>query len=168
MHTTLIVVDQFEEVFTLNSQEEREEFAEQLVALSESESGRYFVILTMRTDHFVDKMARLNRLYDRFCAATRIDVQAMGIKELESAILKPAQKIMLKFEDGIVDDMISKILGEGAGLPLLQFTLLQLWKHRERNRITWKAYKEVGDPLIALERSAERCYQHSIGENQTA
>lgn len=41
---------------------------------------------------------------------------------------------------------------------MLQFTLKQLWDHRERNRITWDAYQQVGRPAEALKRTAEKLF----------
>jgi len=55
----------------------------------------------------------------------------------------PAAIVGLRFEEGVVDDLASKVLGERAGLPLLQFTLLQLWEKRRRNRVTKEVYEDV-------------------------
>ncbi|MCS6847195.1 MAG: hypothetical protein RMN52_05705, partial [Anaerolineae bacterium] len=63
-------------------------------------------------------------------------------------------------------NLIETILGEQAGLPLLQFTLLKLWERRKRNRITADVYREVGDPRQALGRSAEAFYEGLIYQNQ--
>ena len=95
-----------------------------------------------------------------------MDVEALDINELRAAIEGPAARVGLKFEEGIVDDLISTILGERAGLPLLQFTLLKLWERRQRNRVTREVYREVGNPREALERSAEAFYKSLIPEEQ--
>ena len=63
----------------------------------------------------------------------------------------------MKFEDGLVDRLVKEILGEPAGLPLLQFTLLKLWGLRERNRITLEAYRKIGGGRQALARTADEC-----------
>jgi hypothetical protein len=81
-------------------------------------------------------------------------------------IEKPAELVGLKFEDGIVDRLVNEILGEPAGLPLLQFALLKLWERRDRNRVTFEAYRSVGGPLKALERSAEELYARLLPEEQ--
>lgn len=160
-----LVVDQFEEAFTLCTDDDaRKAFANQLIGLTQAPALPHRVILTMRTD-FVDSVARLPALKSLFDQA-QVDVRAMGIEELRAAIEKPAEKVGLKFDEGIVSNLIETILGEQAGLPLLQFTLLKLWEKRKRNRITADVYREVGDPRQALSRSAEAFYEGLIYQNQ--
>ncbi|MDW8351478.1 MAG: hypothetical protein RML99_06170 [Anaerolineae bacterium] len=160
-----LIVDQFEEIFTLcTDHETRQAFADQLIGLIQASDLPHRVILTMRTD-FVDGIARLPAFQPLFDRA-QVDVRAMGIEELRAAIEKPAEKVGLKFDAGIVSNLIETILGEQAGLPLLQFTLLKLWERRKRNRITADVYREVGDPRQALSRSAEAFYEGLIYQNQ--
>ncbi|MCX6030642.1 MAG: hypothetical protein NT169_15265 [Chloroflexi bacterium] len=161
----VLVVDQFEELFTLCTDgEARTAFVRQLLGLVAAAGSQHRVILTMRTD-FVDNVAGLPDLFPLFRDA-RVDVEALDINELRAAIEGPAARVGLKFEEGISDDLISTILGERAGLPLLQFTLLKLWEERQRNRVTREVYQEVGNPREALERSAEAFYKSLIPEEQ--
>jgi tetratricopeptide (TPR) repeat protein len=87
---------------------------------------------------------------------------------LRDAIEKPANYVGLKFEHGIVDTLIKEILGEPAGLPLLQFTLLKLWEGRTRNLVTWEQYDRLGGPRAALEISADELYEKMLPEDQIA
>ena len=161
----VLAVDQFEELFTLCTDEDaRAAFVGQLLGLTAAAGSGHRVILTMRTD-FVDNVARLPELFPLFRDA-RVDVEALDINELRAAIEGPAARVGLKFEEGIVDNLISTILGERAGLPLLQFTLLKLWERRQRNRVTREVYREVGNPREALERSAEAFYNRLIPEEK--
>jgi WD40 repeat protein len=161
----VLVVDQFEEVFTLcHDDATRKAFVNQLIGLVQTPNARHIVILTMRSD-YVDGVARLPEFKPLFDAA-QVDVRAMGIDELRAAIEKPAERVGLKFDEGIVNNLIETILGEQAGLPLLQFTLLKLWNARQRNRITKEVYDQIGDPRRALGRSAEAFYNSLIPEKQ--
>jgi WD40 repeat protein len=161
----VLVVDQFEELFTLCDDEEtRKVFTDQLIGLIRSQPVRHLVILTMRTD-YTPRVATLPDFKDLFDEA-RVDVTEMGIPELRAAIEKPAAKVGLKFDEGVVDDLIKTILGVGSGLPLLQFTLLKLWEERDRNRITREVYRQVGNPLQALGRSADEFYDKLSLEDQ--
>lgn len=157
----VLIVDQFEEVFTLCLDDGlRESFVATLAALAESDGARHLAVITMRTDyephlvHLTTLMPLLERGQVRITPLTAAD--------LHEAIEAPARCIGLKFEDGIVDALVKDILGEPAGLPLLQFTLLRLWKMREdgRSRITWSSYKKLGGARRALALTADEFYEH--------
>src|SRR5581483_4323988 len=93
-------------------------------------------------------------------------VMAPLASELREAIENPTELVGLKFEEGVVDELVKEILGESSGLPLLQFTLLKLWESRVRNRITWEAYRRLGGACEALARSADAFYKGLIPQDQ--
>jgi energy-coupling factor transporter ATP-binding protein EcfA2 len=161
----LVVVDQFEELFTLCSDDALVgAFVANLLRLIEAEGPRHTVLITVRSD-FEPQIARLQALYPHFQRA-RVQVTPLSAADLRDAIEKPAELVGLKFEPGIVDDLVKEILGEPAGLPLLQFTLLELWKRRERNRITWETYRGLGGAREALTLTADRFYNNLIPQDQ--
>jgi hypothetical protein len=161
----VLVVDQFEELFTLCAdQAVRQRFAEHLLQLSQTPGQRHTVILTMRTD-FESFITRLPTFQPVFEQAV-VRVTPLNAAELREAIEKPAEAVGLKFEEGVVDALLQDILGEPTALPLLQFTLLKLWEGRERNRITWAAYRRLGGGRLALSRSADELYNSLIPEEQ--
>ncbi|MBK8985383.1 MAG: SUMF1/EgtB/PvdO family nonheme iron enzyme [Chloroflexi bacterium] len=165
--TAVLVIDQFEETFTLCQDEaERQAFLDNLLRLTQSSGQRHTVILTMRTDY--EGQLSKYPVLQTAVAACQIRVTAMNAGELRSAIEKPAESIGLKFEEGLVDALIREILGEPAALPLLQFALLQLWENRERRRITWEAYRRIGGVMAALDNTAEALYNNMIPEDQVA
>jgi hypothetical protein len=161
----VLVVDQFEEVFTLcEDNRARQAFVAGLLGVLRTAGPRHLVILTMRSDYeaFV---ARLQEL-EPFWEPATIRVTPLGAAELREAIEKPAERVGLKLEDGVVQALLEDLLGEPAGLPLLQFTLLKLWERRERNRVTWGAYRRLGGGRLALARSADELYDGLIPEEQ--
>lgn len=161
----VLVVDQFEEVFTLcHDDAAQQAFIDNLIELAQASGPQHRVIVTMRAD-YEDAVARFPELSALFEQA-QVRVTAMGPNELREAIEQPARKVGLKFDDGIVDALVKDILGEPAGLPLLQFTLLQLWNGRSRNRITWEAYRRLGNARKALAQSADELYGRLIPEEQ--
>jgi len=163
--TVVLIVDQFEELFTLCDDEAaRQEFANQLLALAEAPGTQHRVVLTMRSD-FETFIARLPQLQPLF-EAGHVQVTPLSAAELREAIERPAEAVGLKFEVGVVDLLLQDILGEPAGLPLLQFSLLKLWEQRERNRITRSAYERVGGGRLALARNADNFYTKLIPEEQ--
>lgn len=161
----VLLVDQFEELFTLCSDEgARTAFINNLLTLIEAPGPRHTVILTMRTD-FESFVARVPRLLALFEAAL-VRVTPLNAAELRAVIEKPAELVGLKFEEGVIDALVQDVLGEPAALPLLQFTLLKLWEARDRNRITWETYKRLGGGRLALARSADHLYDSLIPEDQ--
>jgi tetratricopeptide (TPR) repeat protein len=163
----VLIVDQFEEVFTLcTNDESRDAFINNLVALTEAPGPRHLVILTLRTDFetYLVQNQPLMSLFEK----GQVRVMPLTATDLRDAIEEPARRIGLKFEDGVVDTLVKDILGEPAGLPLLQFALLRLWKMREdgRNRITLKDYRKLGGARRALALTADEFYQSLSDEKQ--
>ncbi|HJV94962.1 MAG TPA: hypothetical protein VJ608_02950, partial [Albitalea sp.] len=152
----LLVVDQFEEVFTLSDKAERRVLVAALAELSRVRPADR-VILTMREEF----SRELNELMP-LSASARFSMSAwpMVYEDLKAAVEGPASLVNLHFQPGIVDDMVQGVLANGdTALPLLQFALSRLWLGRKRNRITWEVYKEIGgSPLKALETFADGVY----------
>lgn len=164
--SVVVVVDQFEEVFTLcNDDRMRRAFLDNLSSLVRAPGTVHRVILTMRADFepFVMRYPEFEALFE----PAIVRITPLAAAELRDAIEKPAQRIGLKFEAGLVDQLLYDILGEPAALPLLQFTLLKLWDHRERNRVIWQAYNRLGGGRLALARSADEFFDRLIPEDQT-
>ncbi|MCA9977434.1 MAG: SUMF1/EgtB/PvdO family nonheme iron enzyme, partial [Anaerolineales bacterium] len=158
-------IDQFEETFTLClDEEERRAFVNNLLHLMQTPEQRHTVILTMRTDYesHLATMPLLQALFEQ----NAVRVTAMTAVELYDAILKPAENVGLKFQEGLVDELIREIVGEPAALPLLQFTLLQLWEKRQRNRVTWESFRQLGGVAQALASTADALYTSLIPEEQ--
>lgn len=161
-----LVVDQFEEVFTLClDPAARRAFAECLLALATAPETEHRVVLTLRTD-FEDRLALLPERFQQAFGTARVAVPPLTAAELRDAIEKPAELVGLKFEEGIADRLIGEILGERAGLPLLQFTLLKLWEQRARDRVTWEAYRRLSGPREALGRVADALYDQMSPQRQ--
>lgn len=161
----VLSIDQFEETFTLcHDEQERDAFIDNLLGLVNAREMRHVVILTMRVDYesYLNKVPLFQSMYEQGL----VRVTAMNAIELHDAIEQPAQAIGLKFEDGLIEALVREIVGEPAALPLLQFALLQLWDDRERNRITWDAYRRLGGVMEALASTADSLYNSMLPEEQ--
>ena len=160
---TLITIDQFEEMFTLAELGDREALAVNLENFLTA--GRdHRVVLTMR-EEFRARMTELQGL-SRFLDRAWYSIRPMDYDELREAIEGPADAVNLHFQTGVIDDIAKKVLGQAAALPLLQFTLRSLWGKRDHNRITWDVYQQVGDPLNALQASADRFFDRLTRQTQ--
>lgn len=165
---TVLVVDQFEEVMTLRSADHAADFNAFVAALQslvDGDAPPHRLVLTMRND--VDtQLAReypdLNRRY----GAAAFPLVSMDSGQLREAIEGPAQRVGLKFQDGVVDELIRSVVGEDAGLPLLQFSLMALWDRRRGNLIPLDALHAVGSPRRAMTVAAEALYAELSPEQQ--
>jgi hypothetical protein len=150
----VMVVDQFEELFTLvDDAASRMAFAKRLVEVHKNGG---VILATIRED-YLPRLGAFPELAELFRAG---DLRAtpLSAAELREAIEKPAERINLKFESGLVDLLVSDVVGEPAALPLLQFTLWRLWTKRRRNRLTLEMYREVGGGRSALARAADEVF----------
>jgi hypothetical protein len=165
-----LLVDQAEELFTLCADAaDRQAFLDNVLALATpGTAAPHRVVLTLRADYLAQAAATpgLKALADD--EQVRLVPPALTARELRQVIEEPARRIGLKFEEGIVEELVNETLGEEAALPLLQLTLQQLWKARERNRITWDAYHRIGGPRTALDRTPDTVYNGLIPEEQAA
>ncbi|MGB5636453.1 MAG: hypothetical protein WBM86_27245, partial [Waterburya sp.] len=160
----VLMIDQFEEVFSLCGEKERQAFIANLLRLIQLPDIKHRVIITMRSDFEsnVAKFAQFQNIFEQ----SEIRVSGLNADELREAIEKPGAEVGLKFEPGLVDKLIGDVIGQEAALPLLQFTLLKLWDKRERNRVTHEAYKKLGGCNFALSNSADEFYKKLIPQDQ--
>ena len=165
--SAILVVDQFEEVFTLcRDPADRDTFVAALVALTQATNVQFKIVLIIRED-VAEQSLRLARIQP-FAQDldTHFSPPPPTRGELLQMVTLPAKAVGLEFDDGIVDDLCKAVLGEVTALPLLQFTLSQLWAAREGNRVTWAAYRQVGRPREALRHTTERVYNSVSPEDQ--
>jgi WD40 repeat protein len=154
----VVLVDQFEEVFTLCPDEaQRRAIIANLLYAATAADGRTVVALTLRAD-FYGRCATYSDL-----AAAVSDRQSlvgpMTRDELRSAIERPAYMAGCELEGGLADLLLNEVESQPGCLPLLEHALLQIWQRREGGRrLTIAAYREVGGVAGALEKHAEEVY----------
>ncbi|GID30969.1 nSTAND1 domain-containing NTPase [Paractinoplanes brasiliensis] len=154
----VLVIDQFEEIFTLvEDEEERRSFVELLaVAAAGTRYGpAAIVVLGVRSDfhgHCTALPALAAALTDG-----HVVVGPMSRDELRAAIVEPATVKGLRLEDGLVE-LLVRDAGTGA-LPYLSYALLRTWQLRENRVLKASSYAAVGGVAGAIEQAAERTYQ---------
>ena len=153
----VIVVDQFEEVFTLcKTERTRSSFIRNLCYAGTIPLGKTIIVLTLRAD-FYGKCAVDPRLAAAV-SENQILVGPMTADELKSAIVRPAQMVGCELQEGLVE-RLQHDFGDQAGmLPLLQHALRQLWERRRGRRLTVDAYNEIGQLSGALEKYANEVF----------
>src|SRR5271165_464963 len=154
----LIVVDQFEELYTLTSDEEaRRRFVDELLAASSPAGSKANITLTLRGD-FVGKALAYRPLSDRLQDA-QINLGPMTREELERAIRKPAEKIQLEFEAGLVRRILNDVGDEPGNLPLLEFVLKELWDKRRGRILMNETYDAIGGLQGAVATKADELFK---------
>jgi hypothetical protein len=150
----LLVVDQFEELFTQNPPEAQAGFARLLDRLTRE--ADVHVLLSMRDD-FLIRCHEHKPLEPVFQNLTPI--LALGGADLRRALVEPAKKEGFAFEDeALVAEMLEAVEGTRGALPLLAFAVSRLWEKRDRERklLTRAAYEEIGGVAGALAQHAEQ------------
>src|SRR6266496_1959300 len=155
----VLFVDQFEELFTLTaSEEEREHFITLLINALTEPHGPVVILLTLRADFFDLPMhyPELGQLIEEH----HKPIFAMSIKDLRSIIEQPAalSDVQLSFQGDLVSDLLFDVQGKVGALPLLEFTLDQLFQRRSGNQLTIQSYHEIGGVKGALAKQAETTY----------
>ncbi len=151
----LLVVDQFEELFTLNPPEVQERFAGLLGRLARE--GDVHVLLSLRDDFLMrcHEHEALARVFEHLTPP--------GPAEPTRACAAPSpsrrKKEGFSFEDeSLVDGMLESVAEARGALPLLAFAVSRLWEKRDREKklLTRKAYEEIGGVAGALAQHAEQ------------
>ncbi|MEM7726825.1 MAG: hypothetical protein AAF208_10695 [Cyanobacteria bacterium P01_A01_bin.45] len=159
-HRVLLIADQFEELYTLCADRKiRCSFLDTLLPSFQSSSQpqhRNVLVTTMRAD-FLGNALSYRPLAD-VLQNTDIKLGQMNHEELEEVIVKPAEKLGVTFQDGLVKRILNNLDSEPGSLPLLEFSLAQLWKLRKGKQLTHAAYEEIGEVKGALARHADENY----------
>jgi hypothetical protein len=153
----LIVVDQFEELYTLTSDEEaRRRFVDELLTAGSRAGSKVNITLTLRGD-FVGKALAYRPLSDRLQDA-QINLGPMTRDELQCAVRKPAEKIQLEFEAGLVRRVLNDVGEEPGNLPLLEFVLKELWENRHGGILLNETYDAIGGLHGAVATKADELF----------
>ncbi len=163
----ILVVDQFEEAFTLCRDEtEREQFFKYLLGTIKQLKNKLCLVLVMRAD-FQGKCSE----QEYGGLATKIDqnlvrVMPMTEDELKQAIIKPGKKVGLEIDRELVNQMITDVSGSSGDLPLMQYTLTKLWEQQTLSRLTINDYTRLGGVKEALKQHANKVYESLAAEEQ--
>jgi DNA-binding SARP family transcriptional activator/WD40 repeat protein len=148
----VVVVDQFEELFT----DSRAAVAEdELEALA---TWRGALAITLRSDHLdrLNGVAWLAELAER----SLLLVRPPDAEDLRSAIIGPASATGLQLEPGLVELMLRDAKEEPGALPLLSHALRATWLGREGRTLTVDAYERAGGLSGAIAATADDVYDH--------
>ena len=172
----LVMIDQFEELLELrpdtNAESPRQQFAKTLKSVLECKTlaGRLVVIGTLRSD-FLDVFQEA-RYFESIKSSKQI-LAPMNRKNFRQVIEKPAELAGIEIEGKLIDVMIEDT-ETGDALPLLAFTLRELWEKKTDQRqatgskitINLSDYQQIGGLGGAIQQRAEQIYQDHCSPDQ--
>jgi hypothetical protein len=152
----LIVIDQFEEIFSAIgvTPAELDQFFQILLDIVTEWKSKIAIVIVMRSD-------QLNRLLE-FAPpwATLVEnnivfVGPMTASDMRRAIEAPAQYVGLATEPGLTDLILQDAAGASGALPLMQYVLYALWERSQKGYLTVDAYRAIGGVTGSLASDAE-------------
>lgn len=161
----VIVIDQFEEVFTLVEDEaDRQRFLDLLREAVVDARSRIRVIITLRADYYDRPL--LYPAFGEMLKARMETILPLSARDLERAIRGPAERVGVAFEQGLVEQIVSEMTYQAGALPLLQYALTELFDRREGRLLTHDAYRSIGGAIGALANRAEDIFQGLTDEGR--
>jgi len=153
----LLVIDQFEELFTLvEDADMRQRFADALVDAVTTTGSRLRVVVTLRAD-FYDRPLAHRGLSGLMQARTEV-VGPLGPDELEQAVTGPAEQVGIGVDRALIAQVVADVGDQPGALPLLQYALTELFDGRSGATLSVGAYREIGGIAGALTRRAEAVF----------
>jgi len=170
----VLIIDQFEEVFTLcqgaDADRDRHRLFNCLLTALKNTDNQFSIVIVLRADFF-SKYSQYKGLAEQI-EQNLVMVTPLTYDQIKASILKPAEKIGLQCDPNLVYNMLLDIVGAPGELPLLQYTLLELWHRRQQNpnggasRLTLDAYTELGGVRGTLQKRADEIFYSFTAEEQ--
>ncbi len=161
----VLMIDQFEELFTQVEQEsERQRFLDLILNAVNVSDSPVVIIATLRAD-FYDRPLLYQGFGELIRSRTEL-VLPLNDDELRESIEGPAERVGAVLEHGLVDVIIDDVREQPGALPLLQYALTELFERREGALLTKSAYREIGGTLGALAKRAEEVFLRFDDEGQ--
>lgn len=184
--TLLLIVDQFEELFTISEANLSEvtttqdkdssvettrafdpkPFIDQLLEGTRQNHQRFHLLLTLRAD-FMGRASSHRAFADALNhESTLYTLGPMNSQELQAATEKPAEKQGVMLEEGLSERILQEVARQEGSLPLLEFALSELWLRQDNGILTHRAYDSIGGVEGALARHADAAYNSLKSDEQ--
>ncbi|BAY26286.1 diguanylate cyclase [Calothrix sp. NIES-2100] len=164
----LLVVDQFEEVFTVCAdKEERQTFIELLTQVVDITDSRLAVVITMRAD-FLEPCLHYSSLH-HLIQTQAVYIPPLTGVNLKEIITEPAKLQGHSVEEALLLKILQDVKQEPGFLPLLEFALTKLWDKRdqEKHQLTLEQYEKLGELTGALNLHVEKVYEYQDFEEES-
>jgi WD40 repeat protein len=155
--TVVVVVDQFEECWTGASAEQRDAFLAVIAGAVEDESVDVRFVTTVRAD-LLDRPLG-HPTIGALVGGGAYVLAPLSPAEVQEAIVQPAARAGVTFDDGVVADLVAEAVSQPGSLPLLQFTLTELYERRRDGTISRESLQGIGGMAGAIGRRAEAIFE---------
>ena len=152
----VLVLDQFEELFTLAPEEEQRSFLGALAYAVTTPDSRLRLVATLRADYY-DRPLGFQPFGSLVNAAT-VTIPTMLPAEVEAAVVEPALRVGRTVERALAAELVGSLATEPAALPALQFVLYELAEHGSPGTLTLAEYRALGGVEGAIATRAEQLY----------
>ena len=158
----MLVIDQFEELFTSTTGEDRDRFLRALAVAVEEPDGPLRLVATLRADFFDAPLRHPS--FAPLIKRSSVVITPLAADELEEAITRPAGDVGVQFEPGLVAEIVADVNSQPGALPLLQYTLMRLFEAADNSTLSIADYRRMGGIAGALAHRAEAIY-HDADDN---
>jgi DNA-binding SARP family transcriptional activator/WD40 repeat protein len=152
----MLIVDQFEELFTLSDGVERDEFLGAIAAAATVAGSRVRVIATIRADFYDRPLGHAT--VGELVQANTVAVTPLGPADLERAVSRPAARVGVTIETALAAALVADYARASASLPLVQFALTHMFENRDSDTLTLADYQSLGGLAGAVSRRADEIY----------
>ena len=147
----LIVVDQFEELFTMVDDAEARRFLDAVSSIA-SAGPQVHLMVTLRADFYDRPLA--DPVFGQLFAENVITVVALGPSQLEAAATLPARQLDITVEPRLVGRLIADVAAQPNALPIFQYALTELFDARSGPLLDLETYERIGGVRKAIARRA--------------
>ena len=153
----LLVIDQFEELFTLSGEADQRAFLEALTHALTVPDSRLRVVATLRADYY-DRPLGVQPFGALVQDAT-VTIPAMLPAEVEAAVVEPARRAGRTVERALAAEVVGSLASEPSALPALQFVLFELAERSPDGPLSLAAYRDLGGLEGAIAARGEELYR---------
>ncbi len=159
---TLLIVDQFEEVFTQVDDDQRSEFMSQLTALVNQPQALVKLVIVVRADFYAE--CAKEPWLARSISTNQVLVSPMTPKELRRALTEPVRKVGLSMESGLIEAVLNDCGNFAGSMPLMAHAMVETWVRRKGNTLTLDGFRACGGVTGAISNTADFTFDTKLSE----
>ena len=159
----LLVIDQFEELFTITDEQARRRFLSAIAAAVAEPDTMLTVVLALRADYYDRPL--LHAEFAPVFIPGVVNALPMTASELETVVVGPAERAGAFVEPALLAELVAEAADRPGTLPLLEYALTELYDQMTKGSLTLQGYRALGGMRGVLSRSAEALYA-ALGQDE--